>query len=253
MVFETQKTNTGIIRKNSGTWMHGNNKRRKTKVSQKYGESQKGELFKTMSKLVIGIDESYTRTGITVLIDKELYSMQSIYFTGCKCNTDKRKAIRKTLYEILDDIRMNCNADEIKCIIERIRTFSGGHMSAQYLITTGGLITTIIDVMHQYNVPVYSVDTKSWKNNIIGDSKPLNNPYGINPNKYPTILYLKQNGLLKYIAEPYKGRGEKGVIKVKIDGKRVPCKINDDLADSYCIAMYGFLPKTKQKLKEEKF
>ena len=39
----------------------------------------------------------------------------------------------------------------------------------------------------------------------------------------------------------------------KIEGNKVPCKINDDLADSYCIAMYGFLPKEKQKLKEEKF
>jgi len=35
--------------------------------------------------------------------------------------------------------------------------------------------------------------------------------------------------------------------------KKVPCEINDDLADSYCIALYGYLPKTKQKLKEERF
>ena len=114
-------------------------------------------------------------------------------------------------------------------------------------------MATIIDVAGTYDINVYSVDTRSWKSQIVGNSKPLNNPYGINPEKYRTILYLKDKGLLKYIAEEYKGRGEKGVINVKIEGQREPCKINDDLADSYCIAMYGYLPKSKQKLKEEKF
>ena len=44
-----------------------------------------------------------------------------------------------------------------------------------------------------------------------------------------------------------------GSINVKIDGVLTPCKINDDIADSYCIAMYGFIPKSQQKLKQETF
>ena len=203
--------------------------------------------------VVVGIDESYTRTGITVLEDKKLLKMYSIDFTRCKNNYDKRIAIRNALESILNKLLRKYKPIEIKCIIERIRTFSGGHMSSQYLITTGGLIVTILDVFLAYNIKVYSVDTKAWKNAVIGTSKPKENKYGINPNKYPTILYLKQKGLLKYIAEEYKGRGKKGVINVKIGAEKVPCKINDDLADSYCIAMYGFIPKTKQKLKEETF
>lgn len=203
--------------------------------------------------VAIGIDESYTRTGITVLEDKKLIKMYSVNFDGCKNNYDKRKELRSVLESILNKLLRKYKPIEIKCIIERIRTFSGGHMSSQYLITTGGLIVTILDVFLEHGIKVYSVDTKSWKNAVVGTSKPKENPYGINPNKYPTILYLKQKGLLKYIAEEYKGRGKKGVINVKIDGKRVPCKINNDIADSYCIAMYGFLPKSKQKLKEERF
>lgn len=203
--------------------------------------------------VVIGIDESYTRTGITVLEDKKLLKMYSIDFTRCKNNYDKRKDLRSVLESILEELLSKYKPIEIKCIIERIRTFSGGHMSTQYLITTGGLIVTILDVFLEHGIKVYSVDTKSWKNAVVGTSKPKENKYGINPNKYPTILYSKQKGLLKYIAEEYKGRGKKGVIKVKIGAERVPCKINDDLADSYCIAMYGFIPKTKQKLKEETF
>lgn len=203
--------------------------------------------------VVVGIDESYTRTGITVLEDKKLLKMYSIGFTRCKNNYNKRKDLRNVLGSILDELLREYKPIEIKCIIERIRTFSGGHMSSQYLITTGGLIVTILDVFLAHNIKVYSVDTKAWKNAVIGTSKPKENKYGINPNKYPTILYLKQKGLLKYIAEEYKGRGKKGVINVKIGAEKVPCKINDDLADSYCIAMYGFIPKGKQKLKEETF
>lgn len=203
--------------------------------------------------VVVGIDESYTRTGITVLEDRKLLKMYSIDFKRCKNNYDKRKDLRSVLESILNELLREYKPIKIKCVIERIRTFSGGHMSSQYLITTGGLIVTILDVFLAHNIKVYSVDTKAWKNAIIGTSKPKENKYGINPNKYPTILYLKQKGLLKYIAEEYNGRGKKGVINVKIGAKKVPCKINDDLADSYCIAMYGFIPKSKQKLKEETF
>ena len=131
--------------------------------------------------------------------------------------------------------------------------FCHRNLSEAYIKATGALLSIIIAIGQDYDIPVYSVDTRSWKAQIVGDSKPLQNPYGINPEKYRTILYMRDKGLLKYIAEPYKGRGEKGVIKVKIDGQRVPCKINDDIADSYCIAMYGFLPENRQKLNEEKF
>lgn len=203
-----------------------------------------------MSKIVIGIDQSYTRTGITILKDKEVVEMFSLDYEYCNNNSEKRTALENTLHEMV----LEHNIVNPLVITERIRLRSQGFLSEAYIKATGALIATIIDFFHYYNeIPVYSVDTRSWKSQIIGNSKPLNNPYGINPEKYRTILYLRDKGLLKYIAEPYKGRGEKGVIKVKIDGQRVPCKINDDLADSYCIAMYGFLPKTKQKLKEEKF
>lgn len=206
-----------------------------------------------MSKIVIGIDQSYTRTGITVLKNKKILRMYSEDFKGCEDNYGKRIRIRSVIESILNKLLSKYKPTEIKCIIERVRTFSGGHMSTQYLITTGGLIVTILDVFTKYDIKVYSVDTKAWKNAIVGDSKPVENKYGVNPNKYKTILYLRSKGLLKHIVEPYTGKGKQGVINIKINGEKTPCKINDDLADSYCIAMYGFLPEHKQKLKEEKF
>ena len=207
-----------------------------------------------MAKIVIGIDESYTRTGIAVLKHmREPVIMESIDFKGCKNNTAKRRELKKVLSSILDGLLDDYKPEEIKCIIERIRTFSGGHMSTQYLITTGSLVATIIDTFSAYDIPVYSVATNSWKTQIVGSNSPKENKYGINPNKYPTIEKLRMLGLLKYFVEPYKGRGTKGVVNIKINGVKTPCKINDDIADAYCIASYGFLHPSMQKLKEENF
>ena len=208
-----------------------------------------------MHDYVIGIDQSYTRTGITILKDKEVVEMFSLEYEHCKNNSEKRTALENTLHEMV----LDHNITNPLVITERIRLRSQGFLSEAYIKATGALIATIIDFFHYYNeVPVYSVDTRSWKSQIVGNSKPLKNPYGINPEKYRTILYMRDKGLLKYIAEEYKGKGEKGVIWANrrlADGKKekVRIKINDDLADSYCIAMYGFLPENKQKLKEEKF
>lgn len=205
---------------------------------------------------VIGIDQSYTRTGITILKDdKEVVEMFSLDYEYCKNNSEKRTALENTLREMV----LDHNITNPLVITERIRLRSQGFLSEAYIKATGALIATVIDFFHYYNeTPVYSVDTRSWKSQIIGNSKPLDNPYGINPEKYRTILYLRGRGLLHWIAEEYKGRGEKGVIwanKRSVDGKKekIRIKVNDDLADSYCIAMYGFLPKGKQKLKEERF
>lgn len=208
-----------------------------------------------MSKIVIGIDESYTRTGVTVLENRNIFCMASVDYKNSKNNSEKRLELKNVLNSLVHSITKSCKAEtkDITVIIERIRTFSGGHLSTQYLITTGALVATIVDTFYKYKIPVYSVDTKAWKNAIVGNSKSMENKYGINPNKYGTILYLRSKGLLKHIVEPYTGRGSQGVINIKINGKKTPCKINDDLADSYCIAMYGFLPEHKQKLKEEKF
>jgi len=210
-----------------------------------------------VDKVVIGIDQSYTRTGITVLVDREVFEVYSIDFKGCKNNTEKRITLRGKIIDIINQAVSEIKSENIIIICERIRLRSQGFLSENYIKSTGALIASIIDICYGYNLPVYSVDTRAWKSAIIGSSKPLNNPYGINPEKYRTILYMRDKGLLSWIAEEYSGRGEKGVIwanrTVRGHKEKVRIKVNDDLADSYCIALYGFLPKSKQKLKEERF
>lgn len=199
------------------------------------------------SKVVVGVDQSYTRTGITVLQDKQLREIFSVSVKGT--NTEKRKALTEELERIF---RKYSHAN-IFVIMERIRLFSQGNISENYIKSIGALCACIIDISARYGIKVYSVDTRSWKSAIVGTSKPQDNTYGIDPHKYPTILYMRDCGLLKYIVEPYTGHGKKGVMPVKKDGKRILCKMNDDIADSYCIAKYGFLPDQQQKLIEETF
>ena len=62
-----------------------------------------------MSKIVIGIDQSYTRTGITVLEDKKILGMHSVNFDGCKTNTEKREHLKHFLESLFD----NNNIDNV--------------------------------------------------------------------------------------------------------------------------------------------
>lgn len=207
-----------------------------------------------MTKIVIGIDQSYKCTGITAIKDKtEILYMDGIKLEQYEDNTERRILLKKEIKNILFRFKHIYDDSEMIIIVERIRLRSQGVLSEAYIKSIGALVSVIIDTAKQYNVPVYSVDTRSWKSQVVGTSKPFDNPYGINKEKYPTILYIKSKGLLNRIIEPYNGKGKKGIVNVKINGKKVPCKINDDIADSYCICQYGFLPKSKQKLKLETF
>ena len=148
-----------------------------------------------MAKIVIGIDESYTRTGVTILKDKEPLCMHSVNFDDCQTNVDKRRHLDMYLRQQINRLKKQ-NKDDITIIVERIRLRSQGFLSEAYIKATGALLSIIIAIGQDYNIPVYSVDTRSWKAQIVGDSKPLQNPHGINPEKYRTILYMR----FKYIS-----------------------------------------------------
>lgn len=180
-------------------------------------------------RIVIGIDQSYTKTGISIAINNKLIKVSSIDFVGCKNNSDKRNLIRCKLTHILKKVSQMGHEGLIIC--ERIRTFSGGFLSTDYIKSTGALIATMVDVAYEFDIPVYSVDTRSWKSKIIGSSKADKS----GNKKGPTIKFVEQLGF-----------------DVSFKTKRGKIKYNDDAADSACIALYGFLPKSKQTLKLEK-
>lgn len=218
---------------------------------------------KIMSKIVVGIDQSYKCTGITVLENKKILYIGHVSGKNMS-HPEYRKRIREKLYDILYGIGYGkIKRCDVSIIFERIRLRSrrkkdgmnqdDTFLSLNYIQSTAALCGVIIDIACEFDIPVYSVDTRVWKSAIVGTSKQLDNKYGIDPKKYPTILYMREKGLLRHIIEIYEGRGTKGVITVKNGSERFKARVIDDIADSYCIALYGFSPEKKQKLKRENF
>ena len=196
-------------------------------------------------KVVIGIDQSYKNTGISIAADGELKKVRSLQLNDLKSNSDRRRALKNTLDGLLSSVAPK--GKEVVCIIERIRLRSQGFLNIDYIKSIGALNSLIVDVCHEYNIPVYSVDTRCWKAQVIGTSKPLANKYGVPDEKWPTVKWVIGKGFRKDILIEITGRKTKGTFVHK--GKKY--MYNDDAADSAGIAMFGFLGDP-DKLAEEK-
>jgi len=195
-------------------------------------------VLKVYNKLIIGIDQSYTRTGIAIAADGKLLKVSSLAFKGLHSPTEKRKHLTNVLTRILD---LNAHkASECYVICERIRTFSHNNndnsqnqmfISTNYIKSAGALVATIVDVANSYGVKVYSADTRSWKAQIVGTSKASQS----GNKKLATIKHVINLGF------------SSSVTSVNRNGKTV---YDDDACDAACIALYGF--HKNQKLKIEK-
>lgn len=210
-----------------------------------------------MNKIVIGIDQSYADSGITAIRNKtDILFCRSLKSEKETTHTEYRIRVKYFMKTKLRNAVKICFPENIVVIVERIgiRANNGG-LSQSYVKSNAALIATIIDTCAAFDIPVYSVDTRAWKKAIVGTSKPMNNKYGIPPEKYPTIKYIRDSGRLSYIVDKYEGKGNKCVISAfnKRTGERYRAKLNDNRADSICIAEYGFLPEGEQKLQLERF
>lgn len=203
-------------------------------------------------KIVIGIDQSYTRTGISIAADGKLLKVTSIPFTGCRIKSAKREKLANVLTLILE--KNTSKAREMVVICERIRMFSAkpkgakknkddadGFVNIDYIKSTGALIATIVDTALKHGVKTYSVDTNSWKAQIVRagmrakNLKVLKQEQEQKQNKkLETILYVKSLGF-----------------DVEYKSKTGLVRYDDDASDAACISLYGFLPEDKQKLKLE--
>lgn len=196
-------------------------------------------------KVVIGIDQSYNNTGISIVADGKLVKVRSIQLDKHKTNSDKRRALSNTLSGLL---RAVCpKSKEVVCIIERIRLRSQGFLNIDYIKSIGALNSIIVDACHEYDIPVYSVDTRCWKAQVIGTSKSLQNKYGVPEEKWPTVKWLINQGWEDSILIPIEGRKTKGTF-VRNGQKFM---YNNDAADSAGIAMFGFIGD-KDKLQLER-
>lgn len=196
-------------------------------------------------KIVIGIDQSYNNTGISIAADGKLVKVRSIQLNSYKTNSDKRRALADTLDGLL---RAVCQkAREVVCIIERIRLRSQGFLNIDYIKSIGALNSIIVDICHEHCIPVYSVDTRCWKAQVIGTSKPMSNKFGVPEEKWPTVKWLLKQGWEWAILQEVNGRKTKGTF-IR-DGQKY--MYNNDAADSAGIAMFWFIGD-RNKLQAER-
>ena len=205
-------------------------------------ECKKAMKYKT---ICIGIDQSYGNTGISLCADGVLKKVKSIQLLNYKNHTEQRKAIQKEL----DKVCKACLpiAEKVVCVIERIRLFSQGFVNINYIKSIGALDATIKDKMYEYDIPVFSVDTRCWKASVIGTSKGKSNKYGVPEEKWPTVLWLLKKGFEDSILIEVPGRKTKGTF----ERNGVKYMYNNDAADSAAIASFWFIGDN-DKLEEVK-
>ena len=202
-------------------------------------------MNKRYKNVVIGIDQSYKNTGITIVADAEIKIIKAINLAEYKSNYERRRALRKTLSGLLKSVIPK--AENIVCVIERIRLQSQGFINIDYIKSIGALNSVIVDIMQEEGIEVYSVDTRCWKAQIIGTSKPEKNKYGVPEEKWPTVKWVIAKGFKDSILKEITGKKKKGTF-IKND---IRYMFDNDAADSCGIAMFWFLGD-KNKLKLEK-
>lgn len=203
-------------------------------------------MYMGRNKIIIGIDQSYQDTGIAIGFNGKIKTAKDIELHSLKNNSLRREHLRdqlKIMYSFAYD-KANQYDASVTVLIERIRLKSQGFLNIDYIKSIGALNAIICDVAAMYDFPVYSVDTRAWKSTIIGTSKTQNNPYGIDPHKWPTILWCIKHGYEPYIKYPItNNRKQKGVITK--NNERY--SYNDNTADSIGICLYGFTNNPKIK------
>lgn len=199
------------------------------------------------NQIVIGIDQSYKNTGISIIADGKIRDIKSILLESYPNNTERRIKLRSSINKLLYSV--SNKSDSIICMIERTRVHGGekSFININTIKAMASLTALTVDMMYSYNIPVYSVDTRSWKAQVVGTSKPMQNKYGVPPEKWPTVKWVISQGFEnKILVDVTNTRKVKGTF-IR-NGKRY--MYNDDAADSAGIGMFWFVGN-KNLLKKE--
>lgn len=204
------------------------------------------KMDKKYKCICIGIDQSYANTGVSISADGVLKKVTSIKLHNLDSNSEKRAKLRRMLSSIVSSMKKQ--ASEVVCVIERIRLKSKGFLNINYIKGIGALNAVIVDVMAENYVKTYSVDTRCWKAQVVGTSKPEENKFNVPPEKWPTVRWLISKGFKKSILVCMEGTKKKNGIFIHGGMKYM---YNNDAADSAAISLFYFVGD-KTKLEEER-
>ena len=200
-------------------------------------------------EIVLGIDQSYKNTGISLVADGTLRDVRSLYLDKCQSNSKRREVLRVHLDKLLR--LASTKAEHVVCMVERTRIHGGSasFINIDAIKAMGALTATIVDACAIYGVAVFSVDTRCWKSQVVGTSKGQSNRYGVPEEKWPTVRWVISQGFRDKIVEDW--TGQKRSKGSWTDGNGKKWHYNDDAADSAGIAMFWSVGD-HSKLKEEK-
>lgn len=193
--------------------------------------------MKKRKQVVIGIDQSYKRTGISIAADGKLLRVCSIDLTESDDKTWKRLEVKKHVDRAVGSA-CSKSIERPVVVIERIRMFSQQFVSMPYIKQMGALNCTIVDAAWKHAVETYSIDTRAWKAGTVGTSKPADNDFGVPPEKWPCVEWVISHGFEKSVKLPVYGRRQKGTFT---DGNGDKWEYDNDACDSAGIAMSWFM------------
>lgn len=192
----------------------------------------KGDYKYSYHPCVIGLDQSYSRTGISIAVNGKLKKVTSVDFKGINSKTEKRLLLHEKEQRAIETCLKKFAPIEIVVVCERLRLFTQGDDIRPNVIKPGAaMIAYIVDAAYEYGIETYSVDTRAWKSAILGSSKPIFEPIeGVkNPQKFGSVRKVIDLGFEESIR--------------KCRGNGAFFAYDDDAADSACIALYPFIDR----------
>lgn len=208
---------------------------------------------------ILGVDESYKNTGLSMTYGNPFYKYETIDCISlnekqCRDKNEYRVTLMNTICKLLKEHENEMNG----CIgaytvVERIRQFSKGFISMDYIKGMGALIAYIVEASCQFRIPTFSVDTRCWKSTVVGSSQKLINSYNVTPEKFQTVEYVLKHGMKYLIFSELEETAGKKELKKKnphnvfksATGKYI--HVDDDKADSICISRFPFVAIEKGK------
>ena len=189
-------------------------------------------------RCIIGLDQSYKRTGISIAVNGKLKKVTSIDFKGVKSKTAKRLLLSEKLDKAIKSCLKKYKPEDIAIVCERIRTFTSSYdIRPDYMKSTGALIAYIVDTGFKYGITTYSIDTRAWKSAVLGSSRPIFPPVpGVkDPQKFGSVAYIMKLGFED---------------NLRSKSNRNKYYMDDDMADGACIALSPFKANKNKFLKE---
>jgi Holliday junction resolvasome RuvABC endonuclease subunit len=173
-----------------------------------------------MGHVVLGIDQSYSKIGFAAVTKGRILRADTVDLRKLKWNSQRRLAVRALMLHWIETYKPKV------IMVERVRLFGGSRIALGTIQQLSAMTAVIVDTAftHQTysvramgiirkSIPVYSVDTRAWKSQILGSAK---------ADKEESLIWLGKKYKLS-------------------DG------LDNNAGDAAAIASYAFVPEPKVK------